>query len=160
MKKRDTTTPGYAPAEIYTRDGNALLLPAMQLQALECARAEVRRARTQEVLAELEEDQEPTTVPATPDSLNDPQPQEERRMQRQVFDMDAVDATLKARGKGDREHLQQLKAWAAHMRRDSGFRLLQPFPTHFEDLREQLPNCARAIDAIEAMCALARISHR
>ncbi|MFP5382098.1 MAG: AAA family ATPase [Gammaproteobacteria bacterium] len=155
MKKRDATTPGYAPAEIYTREGAALLLPALQVEALERARAEACRARTQEVLAEVEEAHEPTTVPAAPNSFNDPQPQEERRMQRQVFDMDAVDATLKARGKGDREHLQQLKAWAAHMRRDSGFRLLQPFPTHFEDLREQFPNCARAIDAIEAMCALA-----
>ena len=155
MKTRDGTTPGYAPAEIYTREGAALLLPALQVEALERARTEARRARTQEVLAEVEEAHEPTTVPAAPNSFNDPQPQEERRMQRQVFDMDAVDATLKARGKGDREHLQQLKAWAAHMRRDSGFRLLQPFPTHFEDLREQLPNCARAIDAIEAMCALA-----
>ena len=88
-----------------------MLLPALQVEALERARAEVRRARTQEVLAEVEEDEEPSTVPAAPDPFDDPQPQEERRMQRQVFDMDAVDAMLQARGKGDREHLQQLKSW-------------------------------------------------
>lgn len=155
MRKRDATTPGYAPAEIYTREGAALLLPALQVEALERARTEARRARTQEVLAEVEEAHEPTIAPAAPDPFDEASPHEERRMQRRIFDMDAVDAMLQARGKGDREHLQQLKAWAAHMRRDAGYRLAQPFPTRFDTFREQLPNCGRAIDAIEAMCALA-----
>ncbi len=154
MRKRDATTPGYAPAEIYTREGAALLLPALQVEALERARAEDRRARTQEVLDEAEV-REAVTVPAASDPFDDPAPHEERRMQRKVFNLDEIDAMLEARGKGDRERLQQLKAWAAHMRRDAGYRLAQPFPTQFDTLREQLPNCGRAIDAIEAMCALA-----
>jgi ATP-dependent Lon protease len=98
---------------------------------------------------------EAVTVPAASDPFDDPAPHEERRMQRKVFNLDEIDAMLEARGKGDRERLQQLKAWAAHMRRHAGYRLVQPFPTQFDALRDQLPNCARAIDAIEAMCALA-----
>lgn len=154
MKKRDATTPGYAPAEIYTREGAALLLPAPQVEALERARAEARRARTQELLDEAEV-REPATVPAASDPFDGPALHEERRMQRKIFNVDEIDAMLEARGKGDRERLQQLKAWAAHMRRHAGYRLVQPFPTQFDALRDQLPNCARAIDAIEAMCALA-----
>jgi hypothetical protein len=154
MKKRDAAAPGYAPAEIYTRDGAALLLPAPQVEALERARAEARRGRTQELLDEAEV-RELATMPPASDPFDGPAPHEERRMQRKVFNLDEIDAMLEARGKGDRERLQQLKAWATHMRRDAGCRLVQPFPTQFDALRDQLPNCARAIDAIEAMCALA-----
>ena len=87
MRKRDATTPGYAPAEIYTREGAALLLPALQVEALERARAEDRRARTQEVLDEAEV-REAVTVPAASDPFDDPSPHEERRMQRKVFNLD------------------------------------------------------------------------
>ena len=91
MKTRDATTPGYAPAEIYTREGAALLLPALQVEALERARAEDRRARTQEVLDEAEV-REAVTVPAASDPFDYPAPHEERRMQRKVFNLDEIDA--------------------------------------------------------------------
>ena len=45
MKRSTVSFPGYEAAEIYTRDGAALLLPVSEVQALEVARAEERRAR-------------------------------------------------------------------------------------------------------------------
>ena len=42
MKKRKADVPGYQAADIFTRDGAQLLLPASEIDALEAACAEAK----------------------------------------------------------------------------------------------------------------------
>lgn len=154
MTRGRDEVPGYEAAEIYTRDGAAILLPIMEVMAIEEARAEARQASARDVVAEAARP-EPAPQPAGSCRPDEPERDDGATVRRKIFDMAEIDTMLDMRGKGDRDRLQELKTWARHMRRDGGYRRVQPFPTQFDELREQLPNCARVIDAIEAMCALA-----
>jgi hypothetical protein len=154
MKKRKADVPGYQAAEIFTRDGAQLLLPASEIDALEaaCAEAKAKVVKTLAEAAKAEVAEESVALSEPDDDGFGPEAQDPAR--RKVFDVDEVAAMLEMHGKGDRERLTQLKSWAKQMSRDSGYREIKAFPLRFDGLREQFPNARHVIDAIESLAAL------
>lgn len=154
MKKRKADVPGYQAAEIFTRDGAQLLLPASEIDALEaaCAEAKAKVVKTLAEAAKAEVAEESVALSEPDDDGFGPEAQDPAR--RKIFDVDEVAAMLEMHGKGDRERLTQLKSWAKQMSRDSGYREIKAFPLRFDGLREQFPNARHVIDAIESLAAL------
>lgn len=155
MKRRKgDDVPGYGAAEIFTRDGAALLLPVSEVNALKEARVAAREAITNSLAEAAAVDH--IKASAAPSEPDDDQfgPEAEDPVRRKIFDIDEVASMLEMHGKGDRERLTQLKVWATQMSRDGGYRQVQPFPEHLDGLRAQFPNALHVIDAIESLAAL------
>ncbi len=143
---------GYVPTKVFTERGLALLVPRSVAKAIARQHAAARVAELKaeqeeqmlEAQAEKEADDEAEALPSVDAGSS----------MRRIFDLQAISDVLAVRGKGDRERQEQLKTWAAIMRRSGGCRVVRKFPARLDDLRERFPNFARVIDAVEALVAI------
>lgn len=143
---------GYVPTKVFTERGLALLVPRSVAKAIARQHAAARVAELKaeqeeqmlEAQAEKEADDEAEALPSVDAGSS----------MRKIFDLQAISDVLAVRGKGDRERQEQLKTWAAIMRRSGGCRVVRKFPARLDDLRERFPNFARVIDAVEALVAI------
>lgn len=143
---------GYVPTKVFTERGLALLVPRSVAKAIARQHAAAR-------VAELKAEQEEQMLEAQAEKEADDEAEALPSMDagssmRKIFDLQAISDVLAVRGKGDRERQEQLKTWAAIMRRSGGCRVVRKFPARLDDLRERFPNFARVIDAVEALVAI------
>lgn len=142
---------GYVPTKVFTERGLALLVPRSVAKAIARQHA---AARVAELKAEQEEQMLEAQDEKEADDGTGALPSVDAGSMRKIFDLQAISDVLAVRGKGDRERQEQLKTWAAIMRRSGGCRVVRKFPARLDDLRERFPNFARVIDAVEALVAI------
>lgn len=162
--KNDKDEPGFPffrQSWIYTADRQALMLPEPVIRKVQDEAIARREAEEEEERRKAADETDAVTdeEPVEDGSSSKEESLEESRVMHRVFDQPTVDEIAAVGERGDRERRPQIKRWCELMRRDEGRRQVVQFPERLTDLRAQFPNFRRAVDVIEALCALHRFSN-